>query len=536
MPGDWQTFELVARFCHGYDPTVTSGNAIPLFCLAHYLGMTDAHSQGNLLPKVSAFIRDKILPSWNESVKAFRTSEAVIKMAADLGLVDACMESIVSKAVTDPRLLGEPMESGANDEDEEEEEEEEDGKEGEIRYAQPAVRRRLFDQDWQLEDLTMLSLQLYEPIMLGMIHNKVPSRYIASSLCEYAKKWVLPYVSSGQNASRIHAKEVIEAVERMLPNERGLIPCTVLFQMLRFALLLDAGSVCRSGLEQRIGQQLDLATVEDLLIPSQGYAKEVQYDVECVKRMLKIFYSGFADASDQPGPMSGLMRVAAMMEEFLAQVASDIDLKLDTFTQLAEFSAAASSGSHRCSDGIYRAIDIYLDKHRYLTEAERDKACQVLDCHTMSAEAVEHAAQNERLPLRVVVQAVFADQLKLRSVIAREVNGVRGSQGAESEHLGVVKAEEAAAGSSEIVKMESKMMELEMECSMIRKEIETEIGRGRQQQQKKKKEKSGGGGMWREMKRKFGCMSSNSSSVNVHDGNCHVIKKKKEGKTRIQSI
>ncbi|CAM8957676.1 unnamed protein product [Rhodiola kirilowii] len=289
----------------------------------------------------------------------------------------------------------------------------------------------------------------------------------------------------------------------MLLDERGLIPCTVLFQMLRFASLLEAGSVCRNGLELRIGKQLDLAKVSDLLIPSQGYTKEFQYDVDCVKRIMKIFYGSFADETpvlSRPTSGQSLTRVAALMEDFLAEVASDIDLKLDTFCSLAELSAAASSGSHRSSDGIYRAIDIFLNKHQYLTEAERDKACQVLDCQSMSSEAMEHAAQNERLPLRIVVQAVFADQLKLRSAIAKEA--VTGP----------------VAENEEAVKMESKVMELERECVMIRKEIEkSEIGKG-------KKEKKGG--VWKEMKRKFGCMSS-ESSVGVHDYNCQVIKKKK---------
>ncbi|KAL9690347.1 hypothetical protein QQ045_010745 [Rhodiola kirilowii] len=510
MPGDWQLFEQVLRFCHGYDPVLTSVNAIPLFCLAHFLGMTDVHSQGNLLPKVSAFIRDKILPSWNESVKAVRSSEAVLQTAAELGLIDACMESIVSKAVSDPNLLGPPMPMQDHDDDIVEE----DDEEVEIRYAQPAVRRRLFDQEWKLEDLTRLSLQLYEPIMLGMIHNKVPASYIASNLSEYVNKWVFPYVSSSQIAQRIHAKEVIEAVERMLPDERGLIPCTVLFQMLRFASLLEAGTVCRNGLELRIGKQLDLAKVSDLLIPSQGYTKEFQYDVDCVKRIMKIFYSSFADEApvlSRPASGQSLTSVAALMEDFLAEVASDIDLKLDTFCSLAELSAAASSGSHRSSDGIYSAIDVFLNKHGYLTEAERDKACQVLDCQSMSSEAMEHAAQNERLPLRVVVQAVFADQLKLRSVIAKEV--VMGPV-AENEE----EEEGRRRRSVEVVKMESKVMELEKECVMIRKEIEkSEIGKG-------KKEKKGG--MWKEMKRKFGCMSS-ETSVGVHDCNFQVIKKKK---------
>jgi hypothetical protein len=39
-----------------------------------------------------------------------------------------------------------------------------------------------------------------------------------------------------------------------------------------------------------------------------------------------------------------------------------------------------------------------------MTEHERKKLCRVMDCQRLSLEACLHAAQNERLPLRVVVQ------------------------------------------------------------------------------------------------------------------------------------
>lgn len=41
-----------------------------------------------------------------------------------------------------------------------------------------------------------------------------------------------------------------------------------------------------------------------------------------------------------------------------------------------------------------------------------------MDCQKLSLEACTHAAQNERLPLRVVVQVLFFEQLQLRTSIA----------------------------------------------------------------------------------------------------------------------
>lgn len=44
--------------------------------------------------------------------------------------------------------------------------------------------------------------------------------------------------------------------------------------------------------------------------------------------------------------------------------------------------------------------------HPSMTEQERKKLCRVMDCQRLSLEACLHAAQNERLPLRVVVQVI----------------------------------------------------------------------------------------------------------------------------------
>ncbi|PSS26422.1 BTB/POZ domain-containing protein [Actinidia chinensis var. chinensis] len=510
IPADPEAFKLVVRFCHGFDLNISAENVVPLSCLAHYLGMTETHSTDNLLKKALTYFERRIIPSWNESVKALRASEKVLKQAVSLGLVDACAESIIAKAQVNPRHLGEPINNSTYEDD--------DGEDKENGYRTNA-RRRLFVLDRQPEGLTILSLeilslQIYEPIMQEMIQRQVPPEYVAASLCQYAKKWVFSSSARGDDMSiyrRNSQREVIEAVERLLPRDRGLLPCTLLFEMLNSAIFLEASSECRAGFEIRVGKQLDQAKVNDLLIPSQGYAKELEYDVECVKRILKNFYCNYTSSD-----VSGLIKVAELVENLLAEIASDVDLKTSTFISLAEMTTSASVGMHRNSDGIYRAIDLYLDKHRFLTESEREEVCKVLDCHNLSPEAREHAAQNGRLPLRVVVQVLFVGQLSLRERVTKEVE-------ASDEQLRkvVVEEEEEAARVSggegevrmEMEKMGSKVIELERECLMMRREIQSGCCR------RAEREKTS---VWREVKRKFGCVSS------LHDCNCHVMKKKKK--------
>lgn len=69
-------------------------------------------------------------------------------------------------------------------------------------------------------------------------------------------------------------------------------------------------------------------------------------------------------------------------------------------------------------DGLYRAIDIYLKAHPGLTDMERRKLCKIIDCQKLSQEACSHAAQNDRLPVQLVVQVLYFEQLRLRNALA----------------------------------------------------------------------------------------------------------------------
>ncbi|KAH0726232.1 hypothetical protein KY285_001937 [Solanum tuberosum] len=506
IPADSETFEIVARFCHGFDINLSSENVIKVLCLAHYLGMSEIHSTNNLTKKACFYFQNTVLPSWNKSIKALKSAENILQQAADLGLIDACAESIIAKVMHDPSLLGEPMRNVTTTDDDSENDE---------NAYKPNVRRRLFVLDWKSEDLTLLSIALYEPIIHAMVHRKVPLEYVASSLFHYLNKWVFSDTKGEEDDPSTYEKNsqrvIIEAVERLLPQERGLIPISLLSQMLQSAIILDAHTECKTGLEIRIGKQLDQATVKDLLIPAQGYAKEERYDTESVKRILKNFYSNYASTDK-----SGLVVVAELVDNFLAEVSSDIDLKLNTFLSLAELSQAATGGTNRNSDGMYRAIDIYLDKHRYLTDWEREEVCRVLDCSKMSPEASEHAAHNEKLPVRVMVQILFSVQLKLKDTVSKKIQG-----GPDNRLLKLEDDEEDARGTSsneeeimkaEMQKMGSKVVELEKECDTMKREIQ----RGGSQHKNQKGKTS----IWKEMKRKLGCMTS------LYEPNCHVKKKK----------
>ena len=63
-------------------------------------------------------------------------------------------------------------------------------------------------------------------------------------------------------------------------------------------------------------------------------------------------------------------------------------------------------------------VFLSLKAHEWVTESEREQICRLMNCQKLSLEASTHAAQNERLPLRVIVQVLFFEQLRLRTSVA----------------------------------------------------------------------------------------------------------------------
>lgn len=53
-----------------------------------------------------------------------------------------------------------------------------------------------------------------------------------------------------------------------------------------------------------------------------------------------------------------------------------------------------------------------LQEHPGIGKSEKKRICRLMDCRKLSPDACRHAVQNERLPLRVVVQVLFFEQLR----------------------------------------------------------------------------------------------------------------------------
>lgn len=61
-----------------------------------------------------------------------------------------------------------------------------------------------------------------------------------------------------------------------------------------------------------------------------------------------------------------------------------------------------------------------------MTKAEKKRICSLMDLKKLSPEASIHAAQNDRLPLRIVVQVLFFEQMRAASA-AESLKAATGS-------------------------------------------------------------------------------------------------------------
>ncbi|KAL1326223.1 hypothetical protein HN51_036267 [Arachis hypogaea] len=498
IPGGAKTFELVAKFCYGVKLELTASNVVYLWCAAGNLEMTEEYGEGNLVSQAETFFNQVVLRNWKDSLRALQTCDDVLPFAEELHIVKRCIESLAAKASTDPNLFGWPvLEHGGPMQ----------SPGGSVLWngISTGARPKNSSSDWWYEDVTSLSLPIYKRLITVMESRGIRREIIAGSLASYAQKY-LPGLNrrkvSGETSSHLaplalgsppseeDQKILLEEIDRLLPVQKGLVQTKFLFGLLRTAMILKVSPSCISNLEKRIGMQLDQANLEDLLMPSFSYSMETLYNVDCVQRILDHFLAtdqvtgATSPCSVDDGQLIGspslapITMVAKLIDGYLAEVAPDVNLKLQKFQAIA---AAVPDYARPLDDGLYRAIDIYLKSHPWLVESEREQLCRLMDCQKLSLEACTHAAQNERLPIRIIVQVLFFEQLQLRTSIAGcflVSDNLDGSRQLRSDLVGSNEGGWASAvKENQVLKvgmdnMRMRVSELEMECSNMRQEIE----------------------------------------------------------------
>ncbi|KAM0009118.1 putative SKP1/BTB/POZ domain superfamily, NPH3 domain, NPH3/RPT2-like family protein [Helianthus debilis subsp. tardiflorus] len=430
FPGGTESFELCAKFCYGITITLSAYNIVSARCAAEYLQMTEEVEKGNLVYKLDVFLNSCILNGWKDSIITLQTTKAFQLWSEDLGITSRCIEAIAAKVLSNPLKvsLSHSYSRRGRDRDD----------------ISVNGSKTNTSKGWWAEDLSELGIDLYWRTMIALKSGgKVPANLVGDALRIYASKW-LPNISrnpeNGETTTNSSSKSrlLLESVISLLPTERASVSCSFLLKLLKAANILRASSSSKSELARRIGIQLDEATVSDLLIPSTS--NDMTYDIEVVFTILEQFMLQSQSPPTSPVHVKGRferhrrsrsanngdfelqesrrsstsshsskIKVAKLVDGYLKEIGKDVNLPLSKFTALAEAIPDFARLDH---DDLYRAIDIYLKSHPNLNKTERKRLCRTLDCKKLSMEVCMHAAQNELLPLRVVVQVLFFEQAR----------------------------------------------------------------------------------------------------------------------------
>ncbi|MED6161664.1 hypothetical protein PIB30_062920 [Stylosanthes scabra] len=481
IPGGDKTFDLVTRFCYGVIIQVSASNVVPLRCAAEYLEMNENYGDSNLIGLTHSFLNEQVLTNWLDTIMALQTCQQVMSYAQQLNILTTCIDFLTLKACP-------PQTDTTKDK----------------------PQTKADDDDWWYQDLSLLSLPLYKTLILSIQAKGMKPENVAGSLIHYITRHV-PLMNrqssfneknnnnnvNQETNSEADQRSMLEDIVEMLPNKKGVTPSKYLLRMLRTAMLLHANQSCIDNLEKRIGSQLEQAMLVDLLIPNTGQPAETLYDTDCIQRIIDHFLSIYlpATASTSPcismheqGPLANaadsltpITIVANLIDAYLAEVALDVNFKLPKFQALA---TAIPEYARPIDDGLYHAIDVYLKAHPWLVDSEREQFCRLMNCQKLSLEASTHAAQNERLPLRVIVQVLFFEQLRLRTSISswlfddnnnfdnsqQQQNNLNGNNlgHLRSTHVnGQVDPSQQQGGGN----LKERVSELEKECTCIRKEL-----------------------------------------------------------------
>ncbi|KNA06515.1 hypothetical protein SOVF_180310 [Spinacia oleracea] len=463
--------------------------------------MSEEYGEGNLVAQTEAFFSE-VFSSWTDSMQALVTSEQVLQQAEEAHVVSRCINSLAIKACSDPSLFGWPVSGQLKN-----------SKEKSLwngissankshitstttsSNTTTAATATATADDWWYEDASSLSFSLYKRLIKAVEARGMKPERVSGSIMFYATKNIPLFnkqlendtAKQGSEASTAHSSEVdqgnlLEDIVNLLPAQKGVTPTKFFLRLLKTAINLHCNPPCLETLEKRVGAQLDQATLVDLLIPNTGYALETLYDIDCVQRIADHFMKMQLGVSETSSPttaedgvhlinasesIASMTLVAQLVDSYLAEVAPDVNVKPPKFQALA---AVIPDYARPRYDAFYHAVDIYLKAHPWLTESEREQICRLMNCQKLSLEASTHAAQNERLPLRMVVQVLFFEQLRLRTQISGWFflsDNVDSSQNRDQDEI--VDQDRALVVAGDV---RNRVSELEKEYQTIKKEIQ----------------------------------------------------------------
>ncbi|XP_010250318.1 PREDICTED: BTB/POZ domain-containing protein At3g19850-like [Nelumbo nucifera] len=405
FPGGPDGFELISRFCYNNGRIlVTPSNVSLLHCSAIFLEMTEKVSSFNLLQQTENFLEGIFDWSWNDTLVSLKSCESFFLSADSSGLLQKLISSLLAKIAQNSDTIPNALSSSSSSSPE--------TTSGfrlssSTKTAPETVKpcsSSTSSKAWWFDDLTILPPKIIEKVI------KTMGAYGTDNNSLILTKFLLHYLNTavqrkGGIGSKFEYGALADtAVYGVILMGKTAFSCRGLFWVLRVVSGLGLSREYRVRLERLIGGMLDQATLDDLLI--SGHEGGGVYDVNLVLRLVRVF------VNDDGLTVQKMKKVVRLIDKYMREISPDQNLKISKFLAVAE---SLPDSARDCFNGVYRAIDIYLESHPTLSFEERSRLCRCLKYEKLTLEACKDLAKNPRIPPRIAVQALASQQSKLLS-------------------------------------------------------------------------------------------------------------------------
>ncbi|GJW38950.1 BTB/POZ domain-containing protein-like protein [Tanacetum coccineum] len=388
FPGGSDGFELFSRFCYNNgDIDISVTNVSLLHCCGVFLAMDDT-----LLPQTTEILSRMTEWSWTQVLDCLRSCTPFISYADSFGIIEKLLSNLILKITQNSDSISNTLIPSSSSSYSSPDSTTKSS--NLLRLSSCSSTKGL----WWFDDLTILPPAIIERFVkaLGAYGNENNSLVVTRFLLHYLKT---SSQSKTQSFPRSEYGGLADtAVHGVILMGKKSFSCRGLFWVLRIVSNFGLSRECRYGLERLIGGMLDQAKVDDLLVSNTNGSSGV-YDVNLVLRLIR-------ESNKVEGVcLDRMKKVGGLIDKYLGEIAPDHNLKISKFLGVAE---SLPDCARDCFDGVYKAIDIYLESHPCLSLEERSRLCRCLNYEKLSLEACKDLAKNPRIPPRIAMQALVS--------------------------------------------------------------------------------------------------------------------------------
>ncbi|KAM6548480.1 hypothetical protein CsatB_020156 [Cannabis sativa] len=403
FPGGPGSFEMIALFIYGSSTLVDPFNVAALRCAAEFLEMTEEYCHGNLCERFDLYMNQVVLQSWDDTLIVLQKCQTLLPWSEELLIVSRCIESLAFMAcmeILDPeRRRDQPvvtLETLAK------------------RSWSCETMKEIVGQELWIKDLIALQFGFFKRIIGSLRRQGMKERYVSPIIVFYANKWVLSKNSGEKcvdNNMNHRVSVILQGILELLrlrEKASRAIPVGFYFALLSRSLEVGLKNDSKAKLQEKIVSLLRFAQVEDFLVPHSG-KEPISSSMQLVtmESIISRYVSLNSDSDHTPSASNSI--VADLWDSYISlYIASDPDLRPKRFMELIERVPILHRQNH---DQLYRATNTFLLAHPNVSQDEKAAVCKYLSCQKLSQEACIEAVQNELMPLRLIVQALFVQQL-----------------------------------------------------------------------------------------------------------------------------